>query len=211
MSEQRLAFTQVAVADTPSVWFCVDLEANDPVAAWFLDHDWIDEPVQRAFLGLVEPGSRVLDLGCHLGTFALPAAALGAEVIAVDASPAHVELLRRAADRNGFERLHVIHGALTAADHAVDFIDRSIHGRLWIEGDPVDSTVVVPPVVVDDLLEQHGWDGVDAIKIDIEGAEVAALAGMSRMFASGVRPGSCSSATTGRCRSSAPRPRSCER
>ena len=46
------------------------------------DHDWIDEPVQRAFLGLVEPGTRVLDLGCHLGTFSLPAAALGASVLA---------------------------------------------------------------------------------------------------------------------------------
>ena len=106
-------FASVAVAGAPPVDFCIDPDAGDPVAAWFLEHSWIDEPVQRAFLGLVQEGSRVLDLGCHLGTFSLPAAALGAEVIAVDANPRHVELLREAARQNGFERLDVVHAAIT--------------------------------------------------------------------------------------------------
>ena len=76
MEEQRPALIQVAVAGRPPVWFCVDPEAEDPVADWFLANGSIDEPVQRMFLDLVEPGARVLDLGCHLGTFSLPAAAL---------------------------------------------------------------------------------------------------------------------------------------
>jgi FkbM family methyltransferase len=186
---QQLAFVRVSVAAAPEVEFCVDLETDDPYTSWCLEHDWIDEPVQRAFLGLVEAGARVVDLGCHLGTFSLPAAALGAEVIAVDASPRHVELVRRAAERNGFDRLHVVHGALTDSADSVDFIERGIHGRMWVPGDPIDPTVVVQPVTVDDLLAQHGWDRVDAIKIDIEGAELTAVRGMRRLFASGARPG----------------------
>ena len=180
-------FASVAVAGAPPVEFCIDPDAGDPVAAWFLEHTWIDEPVQRAFLGLVEEGARVLDLGCHLGTFSLPAAALGAEVIAVDANPRHVELLREAARQNGFDQLHVVHAAISDSEQPVSFIEQSIHGRLALAGD-AHSTIDVPPVTVDELLDQHGWDGVDAIKIDIEGTEVAALNGMQRLLARGIRP-----------------------
>jgi FkbM family methyltransferase len=188
VTEPQLAFLRVSVAGVPEVEFCVDLETDDPYTSWFMSHDSIDEPVQRAFLGLVRPGTRVLDLGCHLGTFSLAAAALGAEVIAVDASPAHAQLVGRAAERNGFDRLQVVHGAITDSDHPVDFIERTVHGHLWVEGDPIESTVVVPPVVVDDLLDEHGWETVDVVKLDIEGAEAAALGGMSRLFARGGRP-----------------------
>src|SRR5258708_14442232 len=97
---EGLVFTSVSVAGAPAVEFCIDPAAGDVIAPWLLDHGWLDEPVQRAFLGLVEPGARVLDLGSHLGTFSLPAAALGAEVIAVDRSPAHVRLLPPPPARN---------------------------------------------------------------------------------------------------------------
>ncbi|MGZ4384880.1 MAG: FkbM family methyltransferase, partial [Gaiellaceae bacterium] len=69
----------------------------------------------------------------------------------------------------------------------VSFIEQSIHGRLALAGDS-HSTIAVPPVTVDDLLEQRGWDSLDAIKIDIEGTEIAALNGMRRLHARGVRP-----------------------
>src|ERR1700685_1876723 len=81
MSGSNLAFVPVAIAGAPTIYVCIDRSAGDPVAAWFADHDWIDEPVQRAFVELVRRGSRVLDLGCHLGTFSLAASALGADVL----------------------------------------------------------------------------------------------------------------------------------
>ena len=180
------SFTSVAVAGHPAVDFCVDPAAGDPVAEWMLAHDWIDEPVMRAFLGLVEPGMRVLDLGSHIGTFSLPAAALGAEVISLDAAPAHVELLRAAAERNGFERLHVEHGALSDAEEEVAFVARSIHGHVALPGET--DTITVPTVTVDALVERHGWDRVDVVKLDVEGNEPATLRGMRDLFAGGLRP-----------------------
>src|SRR5207245_1177343 len=42
------------------------------------------------------------------------------------------------------------------------------------------ADVVVPALAVDDLLDEHGWDRVDFIKMDIEGSEVAGLLGMAR-------------------------------
>ncbi len=168
--------------------FCLDPFGGDPVTPWLLDHDWIDEPVMRAFLGMVIPGARVIDLGCHLGTFSLPAAALGAEVIAVDAWARHVHLLRLAARRNRFKHLHAVHGVISDGDQPVPFIERSIHGRVVAEEDAESPTTTVPPLSVDDLVESHGWDRVDAIKMDIEGCEPAALRGMERLFSRGHRP-----------------------
>ncbi len=182
-----MIFTTVSVAGAPPVEFCIDPAAEDPVAAWFLEHGWIDEFVHRVFHGLVEPGTRVVDLGAHLGTFSLSAAALGADVISVDASPRHIELLRQAAERNGFAGVHAVNGAASSSSRPVAFIEQSIHGRVAL---PTDSqrTTIVDPVTIDGLLRRFGWDGVELVKLDIEGAEYAALDGMRDLFAAGARP-----------------------
>jgi FkbM family methyltransferase len=184
-------FKPVSVAGGPAVSFCLDPASGDLVAAWLLEHGWIDEPVQRAFAAVIEPGMRVLDLGSHLGTFALAAAALGAEVLAVDAAASHVELLRAAATRNGFGRLAVEQRAICEVSGArVEFVERSIHGHLRHAGDPPDDPglALVRSATVDELLEAHGWDGVEVVKLDIEGLETAALGGMRGLFARGLRP-----------------------
>jgi FkbM family methyltransferase len=182
-------FTEVSVAGGPLVQFCVDPAAGDPVASWFLDHGSIDEPVQRAFSGLVEPGMHVLDLGCHLGTFSLAAAALGASVLAVDAAASHVELLNAAAARNGFSQLHAIQRAISDSQTPIAFVERSIHGHVLLADDLDRShSIEVETATVDALLDERGWDDVDLIKMDIEGMEMAALTGMRRLFGRGCRP-----------------------
>lgn len=60
---------------------------------WHLTRDFIDTWVDRnsvffgTLLRLVEPGSRVLELGCGPGRHALGAASLGYEVVGVDIDP----------------------------------------------------------------------------------------------------------------------------
>lgn len=184
-------YVQVAVAGAPPAHFCVDPSAGDPVAEWFCDHGWIDEPVQRAFVGLVKPGDRVVDLGCHLGTFSLAASALGASVLAVDAAPTHAQLVRLAAARNHFDNLHVVHGAVaddpSGLGH-VDFVVRGIHGHLRTADESLLEATDVPVCSVDRLLEDLGWNIVQVVKMDIEGSEVAALRSMRRLFERGCRP-----------------------
>ncbi len=40
----------------------------------------------------------------------------------------------------------------------------------------------IPCITVDDLLQQLGWDHVDFVKMDVEGSEVAAIRGMTRLL-----------------------------
>jgi len=57
--------------------------------------DFALNPFEKAALPFVK--GRVLDLGCGLGNFSVEAARRGAEVTAVDASPAAIERLRNTA------------------------------------------------------------------------------------------------------------------
>ncbi|ACF12912.1 Methyltransferase type 11 [Chloroherpeton thalassium ATCC 35110] len=56
-----------------------------------------DETMLRGFLekGVLNEGIRILDVGCGPGTYAIPFAKLGAEVVAIDVSSAMIERLRK--------------------------------------------------------------------------------------------------------------------
>lgn len=67
------------------------------------------EVVQEFFhQGILEPGHRVLDVGCGPGTFALPLTEHGLKVTAIDSSPGMIALFRqRAAAREGLTNLKI--------------------------------------------------------------------------------------------------------
>jgi FkbM family methyltransferase len=133
-------------------------------------------------LDLAPPGGVILDLGAHLGTFALAAAASGRHVIAVEASPRNVELLHRSARANRLD------DAITIVPVAVS--DRAGTARFQQEGawgqitDSVwaSNVVEVPVRTVPEILADLDVGRVDVVKMDVEGSEIAALQGMSRLL-----------------------------
>jgi ubiquinone/menaquinone biosynthesis C-methylase UbiE len=62
-----------------------------------------DRRVRDAVLSYVEPGDRILDVGCGTGTLAIKAAQKRAQVIGIDQSPAMLKLARQKAQANGVE------------------------------------------------------------------------------------------------------------
>jgi FkbM family methyltransferase len=131
-------------------------------------------------LGMLDAGAVVLDLGAHLGTFSLAAAARGHRVISVEASPRNAEFLKASARANGFDDLTVVHVAVSDRPGTVRFRPEGAWGQItegWAPG-----LVEVPALTVPDVLRQVGVPRVDVVKVDVEGSEIAVLSGMQDLL-----------------------------
>ena len=155
-------------------------DGSDDVAESIAQGKYTIPPHYRLLESLLRRPGRVVDLGTHLGTFALYAAALGHEVIAVDASERNAAILRDCCKFNGFDRVNVIHAAITDSPGQVEFTELGPYG---VVANPLLNwpTVPVAATTVDALLADFGWPDADFVKMDIEGSEVAALRGMRRL------------------------------
>lgn len=128
----------------------------------------------------LRPGDPVIDAGAHLGSVTLPLAALGHPVLAVEASSRNVALLRASCACNGFRDVTVVHAAAADAEGTLGFYADGAWGWVAPPGEPVSE--VVPAVRLDDLVHALGWPRVGAVKIDVEGAELAVVSGLARQL-----------------------------
>ena len=185
------SFARMKVTERLQFDICYGMESDtnsDPVADQYrvgsLDH--MRSLVDIA-LATLQPGDRVLDLGAHLGGFALTAAAIGCQVMAVEASPRNAELLRLSIAQNKFEKMAVIHAAVSDQNGSLEFSVLGPFGHIATPKTGLPS-ISVPAVTIDDLLEQRQWDNVRFIKMDIEGAEVQAMGGMQKLLRQSAAP-----------------------
>jgi FkbM family methyltransferase len=139
------------------------------------------------FLG---PGDLVFDIGAHVGDRISSFRRLGGRVVALEPQPGPGRLLRlihgrdpdvtlvRAAlsDREGTLTFHV-NSANPTVSTASDAFVRAADGASGWEGQVWDRTIVVPCLTLDRLIEDYGRPAF--VKIDVEGFEDRALAGLS--------------------------------
>jgi len=153
------------------------------------------EGATAAFLARsLAPGDVFLDVGANLGVYTVEAArrvAPGGRVVAVDAQAAMVALLRETvAALPDPGMVTVVHGAVAATDGGratlrqprfeADRGSASILDHGWIAGDAGET---VATVTLDALVARLALARVDVVKMDIEGAEGLAIAGMTRILA----------------------------
>lgn len=140
------------------------------------------EPEMFEALGAILPvGGTFLDIGANKGDFSLFAATrLGpaGRVIAVEPHPENAEWVRRSAALNGFSNVAVEEAALAneAGTARLYIGPKSGHHAL----DPLTrdrGTIPVAVTTLDDLCRDRAVDRLDAIKIDVEGAEDRVIAG----------------------------------
>jgi FkbM family methyltransferase len=160
----------------------IGIEHWDPIGESIADHTFSFSPVFRLAFKLLRPGCSVIDLGAHIGTFSLAAAALGCQVVAVEASPYNVDLLKASVTRNKFNNVRIVPAAVCDHSGVLTFVPG---GPFGFVSNPIMSSpgIEVPAVTVDVLLAEFGWDRVDLIKMDVEGSEIAAIRGMSCLLA----------------------------
>jgi FkbM family methyltransferase len=143
------------------------------------------EPAVSATLReVLGPGGTFVDAGANIGWFSMLGASLvgpSGRVIAVEPNPTNVGLLRDSAKENGFDNIDVLTVALAARPGSVALETDGSNGRVTpIDGPPVEpimASFVVAARPLDDVLSDAGVTRVDAIKIDVEGAEPLVLKG----------------------------------
>lgn|GEM_PF-395186 len=123
--------------------------------------------------------STVVDLGAHLGEFSSELNhRFGCRCVAVEPAP---DLFARIPNRNGVARVNAaindrggtvrLHYADNPEGNTVDPVLARVHGS--------SRSVEVRAITFDELRAEHGIDRIDLLKIDIEGAEIGLLLGIS--------------------------------
>ncbi len=149
------------------------------------------EPATRsACIELLEPGMTFVDIGAHVGLFAVPAAiTVGSEgrVIAFEPAPENRELLERNVARHtpGNVEVHAeavadTEGSLTLARSQYNTGDHRLVNGSARGGVTVDVIALAP------WLDSRGIEP-DVIKMDVQGAEPLVIKGMSGLL-DGARP-----------------------
>jgi FkbM family methyltransferase len=143
------------------------------------------QPQLAGLLGrILAPGLTFVDVGANVGYFSLLAARLvetAGRVVAIEPGPRNCRLLHRSVVRNRCGNVQLYPCAVSDRRGAVAYLAEGSNGTIA----DLDATRDVPPgahlvaaTTLDDLLA--GFDRVDVIKLDVEGAEGRVLEGATR-------------------------------
>jgi FkbM family methyltransferase len=142
------------------------------------------EPRERRFLReQTEPGMVIFDVGANIGFYTLLLAErVGptGRVHAFEPDPLSFAILSRRARPNVELNPTAVGdhtGRITLFTHRSNRADNRVHDSLGAE---TAETVEVPLTTLDDYCAARGIDRIDAVKMDIQGAEVAALTGFRK-------------------------------
>jgi FkbM family methyltransferase len=149
--------------------------------------------IELGFRGLfrqhLRAGMTVVDIGAHVGIYTLLAARAVGEngrVLSFEPSPDTFPFLRANVERTAWAGRVTLHPAAVSDQHggSASFRLASESGRnsslFFDPATPAPERVEVPLVSLDGLLAPG--TRVDLVKIDAEGAELAALRGMTRVL-----------------------------
>ncbi len=147
--------------------------------------------MDRLYGRFIEPGDLVFDVGAHVGDRVAAFRRLGARVVAVEPQPALVKTLKLLYGRDravAIEPVAVGRGEGTVelrlnidnptVSTASDAFVRAADGAPGWQGQAWTRTIRVAITTLDALIARHGLPTF--IKIDVEGFEAEALAGLTR-------------------------------
>jgi FkbM family methyltransferase len=139
---------------------------------------------------LLREGGTFFDVGAHVGFYSLVAARRVGErgrVYAFEPEPDNFRLLGENIAENGFGNVVAISAAVCdrpgRGEMYVSWQGNDRHSLFRNPGSPIaERRVAVETTTLDAFAEALGWPAIDLVKMDIEGAEPLALAGMGKVI-----------------------------
>lgn len=144
-----------------------------------LEEVFVDRVYDRGGIG-VRPGDVVVDIGAHVGAFALHAAQLGARrVVAYEPSPVNAEYFRGNVEHNGVVGVVWLVEAAVAGEEGRGRLGLGRYSvgnvLLGTVEEPTEPVVEVRTTTLAGIFAAHGLEHIDFLKIDCEGSEGALL------------------------------------
>jgi FkbM family methyltransferase len=148
----------------------------------------VETAVQKIFAERLKPGMILYDLGANIGFFTLLAARLVGEagrVFSFEPDSENAARLRRNIQRNGFTNVTVVDAGIWSITQNLSFVAADFtspdHGiGRFISPSNRDPGTLIPCVSLDDFIKYSPLP--DAIKCDVEGAEIEALRGAEKLL-----------------------------
>ena len=159
--------------------------SNDDLAVGHHVRSGSYEPgVTAVLMRYVKPGMSVVDIGANIGYFTILLASLVGErgvVVAVEPNPENIKLMEASRRVNGFDQVLIIQAA---AGRHTGLLSLNVSYSNGITGEVSDNLNAilashpVPGFALDGLLPKDRQ--ISLMKIDVEGAELNALIGLSQ-------------------------------
>lgn len=179
----ELVWSQVEEGPARGMW----LKMNPRTGQGYLRGE-VEAAVQKAMAERLQPGMIFYDLGANIGLFSLLAARIvgpSGRVFSFEPDSTVAARLKRNVERNGFANVTVVEKGIWSSSGDRSFTeadasspDRGV-GRIT-EDESEAEGIKIQCVALDDFVKSA--PAPDAIKCDIEGAEVEALCGAENLL-----------------------------
>lgn len=155
------------------------------LALWLFKYRALEDAETRLFTSMVKPGWTVVDVGANLGYYTVLAGKLVGEtgkVVAFEPDEENFAMLSKNVAANGLKNAQCVRAAVADKNGMVSLYISEAHSgdhRIYATGERR-KRVEVRTVSLDEFFKPG--ERVDFIKMDIQGAEPLALAGMQRVL-----------------------------